>query len=260
MNRRSVILSVIAAGLAAACSRAPDSAGDAPVVVLAAASLTDALTAVGEAWTRETGREVQFSFASSSTLARQIEAGAPADLFAFADAQWMNYLAERGLIDASSRVAPIGNSLVLIAPADSPLQTLTIDASLNLTRLLGRDGRMAAGDPDHVPAGLYARRALESLGLWEEAEPRLARAEDVRAALALVARGEAPLGVVYATDAAISDDVKVVGRFPANSHPPILYPFALIGPDHSPAAQSFFSFATGNRSAAIYAQYGFAAR
>jgi molybdate transport system substrate-binding protein len=231
-----------------------------PVTVLAAASLTDALEAVGDAYFEETGATVRFSFASSSTLARQIEAGAPAAIFVSANEEWMDYLAERGLIEADTRVAPIGNSLVLIAPADSPLTEVTIDASLDLAGLLGANGRLAVGDPAHVPAGQYAQAALEALGLWDAAEPRLAPALDVRGALALVERGEAPLGVVYATDANVAAGVRVVGVFPAETHAPVTYPFAILAGARTPDAERFFAYATGERGLAVFERYGFSRR
>jgi molybdate transport system substrate-binding protein len=231
-----------------------------PVTVFAAASLTDATTAVGEAWVAAGGEPPRFSFAASSTLARQIEAGAPADIYAAADRRWMDYLAARGLIAGDTRESPIGNRLVLVATADAAVGDVAIDADLDLAAMLGEGGRLAVGDPDHVPAGRYARAALESLGLWAELAPRLARADDVRAALALVARGEAPLGIVYATDAAVSDDVAVVGTFAPSSHPPITYPFALVAGAEGEAARALFAFMTGDAARAIYARFGFEVR
>jgi molybdate transport system substrate-binding protein len=257
MNARLIVTAFALA--AAACARAPETEADS-VTMLAAASLTDALSEIAADYQEETGTQVRLSFASSSTLARQIEAGAPADIFAAADRQWMDYLGERGLIDETSRAEPIGNTLVLIAPADSSVATPTVDASLDLPALLGPNGRLAVGDPDHVPAGLYARQALEHLELWDEAEPRLARAEDVRGALALVARGEAPLGIVYATDAAISPDVTVLAVFRAETHEPIVYPFALLGGEPSAAARDFFAYVAGDDGRAVFAAHGFQPR
>jgi molybdate transport system substrate-binding protein len=228
--------------------------------VLAAASLTDAMEAVGAEYFATTGERVRFSFASSSTLARQVEAGAPAAIFVSANGEWMDYLALRGLIEAETRAAPIGNSLVLVAPADSPLTEVNVDSSLDLAALLGPDGRLAVGDPAHVPAGQYAEAALKALGLWDAAEPRLAPALDVRAALALVERGETPMGVVYATDAGASAGVKVVGVFPAASHPPVTYPFAILAGARTPAAERFLAYATGEPGLAVFERYGFARR
>jgi molybdate transport system substrate-binding protein len=228
--------------------------------VLAAASLTDALEAIGTAYREEAGEDIRFSFASSSTLARQIEAGAPADIFISANEEWMDYLDERSLVRADTRAEPIGNVLVLVAPADSPMTDVAVDSSLDLAALLGPDGRIAVGDPAHVPAGAYAEDALRSLGLWEAAESRLAPALDVRGALALVEQGEAPLGIVYATDAAVSDGVKVVGVFPEASHAPITYPFALLASSQSEEAERFFAYATGAPGLAVFERYGFIRR
>jgi molybdate transport system substrate-binding protein len=227
------------------------------LTVLAAASLTNALEEIGTQYAAETGKAVRFSFASSSALAKQIEAGAPAQIFASADEKWMDYLAERDLIEADTRVSPIGNSLVLIVPTDSKIDRMTIDAAIDIDALLGSDGRLAVGDPDHVPAGIYAREALESLGLWDAAEPRLARAEDVRAALVLVGRGEAPFGIVYATDAAISDKVRIVGTFPPATHRPITYPFAIIAGQKGADIVAFFGYLTGPHGAETFRKYGF---
>lgn len=262
MLRRCFLLSTLVAVIAA-CGPSPQSAspGASPerITVLAAASLTEALTAIGAAYQAQGGAEVQFSFASSSVLARQIEAGAPADLFVSADLQWMDYLAERDLIDPASRTEPIGNSVVLVAPADSPLQPVRVDAGLDLAALLGPEGRIAVGDPEHVPAGRYARDALVALGLWDAAEPRLARTDNVRAALALVERGETPLGIVYATDAAVAA-VKVLGTFPEDTHEPVVYPFALLGDAPSAAARAFLDFAVGADGLAILESHGFSRR
>lgn len=238
---------------------AAEAAGDA-VVVFAAASLSDALSEIGDRLAGDGGTAVTFSFASSSTLARQIEAGAPADIFASANEAWVDYLTVRGLVVAGERSSPIGNSLVLIAPAESTFGEVVVDAGLDLPALLGDGERLAMGDPDHVPAGVYAREALRALGLWQALEPRLARAGDVRAAVALVERGEAPLGIVYATDAAVTDGVQVVGRFPAASHPPIAYPFVMVAEPATPAARRVFAALTGDDALQVYLRHGFSAR
>lgn len=222
-----------------------------PVTVFAAASLTDALQAVAERYERP----VRFSFAASSTLARQIGAGAPAQIYCAANAAWMDDLEERGLIEPGSRVSPAGNTLVLVAPKGDRVAATTIDA--DLAGLLGKDGRLALGDPAHVPAGIYAVQALRKLGQWEKLARRLAPADNVRGALALVARGEAPLGIVYATDAAISSDVVVVDTFSADSHPPITYPCALVKDEADDAARAFLRFLTGPEAAAIFTRFGF---
>jgi len=224
-----------------------------PITVFGAASLTDALTEAGAAYEAETGQALRFSFAASSTLARQIEAGAPADLFASANRRWIDRLAARGLIDARHRAEPITNRLVVVAPAasgshaDRPLAAI----------LTGTEGHIAIGDPDHVPAGLYARAALENLGLWSRLAPRLARADNTRAALALVARGEAPLGIVYATDAAVTERVRVLAVFPKTSHPPIRYPFAIVAGRARVRVQRLFAWLTGPHARPIFRRHGF---
>ncbi|MEX2200830.1 MAG: molybdate ABC transporter substrate-binding protein [Dongiaceae bacterium] len=245
--------------VALSCGLSTGNAQSDELTVLAAASLTNALEEVGAQYAAETGKTVQFSFASSSALAKQIEAGAPAQIFASSDQKWMDYLAGRNLIEVDTRVSPIGNSLVLIVPADSAAGDIAVDASTDLGALLGAAGRLSVGDPDHVPAGIYAREALESLGLWATAEPRLARAEDVRAALVLVERGECPLGIVYATDATISDKVRVIGTFPAGSHTPITYPFAILTGQNGEDADAFFRYVTGPESLETFRKYGFSA-
>jgi|HubBroStandDraft_3_1064219.scaffolds.fasta_scaffold34833_3 molybdate transport system substrate-binding protein len=205
------------------------------ILVFAAASLTDALAQVDAAFTAGSGVKVKVSFAASSVLAKQIEAGAPADVFLSADLQWMDYLEEHGLLRAGTRHDLLGNALVLIAPADSTLQ-LQIAKGFNLAGALG-GGRLSTGDPDSVPAGIYAKAALTQLGVWPSVADRLVRAENVRAALAYVARGETPLGIVYKTDAQAEKRVRVVGVFPADSHPPITYPVALTAGARPPAAR-----------------------
>lgn len=228
-----------------------------PITVFAAASLTDSLEAAGRAYRAKTGTPVRYSFASSSALARQIEQGAPAQIFASADETWMTYLEQRGLIEPATRVSPIGNRLVLIAPAANTLGTLAIDSSLDLVRLLGPNGRLSTGDPVHVPVGTYAKEALRTLGLWAAVEKRIAPAENVRVALALVERGEAPLGIVYATDATVAKGVKIVGEFPASVHTPITYPFALIAGKATPDARTFFAFLTGEEGQRVFHAFGF---
>lgn len=228
-----------------------------PVTVFAAASLTDAMTVLGEAYEERSGKAVRFSFAASSTLARQIEAGAPADIFVSASAWWMDYLEERGLIAAETRSEPITNRLALIAPETARFGDARIDASLDLPALLGREGRLAVGDPEHVPAGIYAKQALERLGFWAEIAPRLARADNVRAALALVARGEAPLGIAYATDARIAEGIIVLDLFPEDLHDSITYPFALVSGSDSPEAREFLAYLTGADGLAVFERFGF---
>ncbi|MBR0656355.1 molybdate ABC transporter substrate-binding protein [Plastoroseomonas arctica] len=225
--------------------------------VFAAASLTDALRALSEAWQARGHPAPRLSFAASSALARQIEQGAPADLFLSADEPWMDYVAERGLIETASRVSPIGNALVVIAPRGGQAP-VTIARGVDFAAMLGARGRLATGDPAHVPAGRYAQAALEWLGQWDAVMPRLARAENVRAALLLVERGEAPLGIVYGTDAAASTAVQVVGAFPAESHTPITYPFALTrGGAANAEARALLGFIAGPESAAVWQRHGF---
>jgi molybdate transport system substrate-binding protein len=227
------------------------------VTVFAAASLSDALQALAAEYRRERGIDIRFSFAASSTLARQIEAGAPADIFVSANAEWMDYLAGKSLIEPASRVEPLGNALVMIAPADNAIQSIDITQGFDIAGLIGKGNRLAAGDPAHVPAGLYAEKALRSLKVWSSAEPLLARADSVRSALVLVERGEAPLGIVYATDALASPKVKIVGTFPQNSYPPIVYPFAIVAGRDTSAARTFLQYLTAGTAASVYRHFGF---
>jgi molybdate transport system substrate-binding protein len=227
------------------------------ITVFAAASLTDALNAIDAAYTAKSGTAVTVSFAASSTLARQIEAGAPAQIFLSADTKWMDYLDKKNLIEPGTRQNVLGNKLALIAPSDSPVATLSIDRTLDWQHLLGADGHLAVGDPDHVPAGIYAKEALTNLGVWPELQPHLARADDVRGALTLVERGEAPLGIVYVTDARVSTHVRIVGVFPEDTHSPIVYPFAIVKGAASPAVQAYFRFLNGADARTVFNRYGF---
>ncbi len=230
------------------------SADKPPITVFAAASLTNVLQELGDSFTKDTAIPVRFSFAASSALARQIENGAPADIFFSADQAWMDYLQTRNLIRRDTRYDVLHNRLVLIAPADSDI-TLTIGPHFPLAAALGK-GRLAAGDPDAVPAGRYARQALTSLGVWNEVSGRLARADSVRSALAFVDRGEAPLGIVYETDALIDKHVRVVATFPDDSHRPIVYPIALTGTAGAGAAR-FVAYIRGSAGATAFKAYGF---
>lgn len=225
--------------------------------IFAAASLTDALGDVGTLWVAAGHAPFRAVFAASSTLARQVEQGAPATLFASADAKWMDWLAARHLIAADTRRNLLGNRLVLIVPADHPAH-LTIAPGADIAGLLGPGGRLATGNPAHVPVGLYAEQALRRLGLWDTLAPRLAGTEDVRAALLLVERGEAPAGIVYATDAAVSARVTVAGTFPADSHDAIVYPFAVTAAGDSPDARALLAFLAGPQARAVFARRGFA--
>jgi molybdate transport system substrate-binding protein len=226
------------------------------VTVFAAASLTDAMKDVSAQWVKAGHQPLRMSFGSSSTLARQIEQGAPADLFASADEKWMDYLAAKNLIVTDTRKDLLGNDLVLVVPADKP-QHLTIDAGFDLKGLLGPNGRLAVGDPAHVPVGIYAEQALKKLGLWDRVEPRLARTDDVRSGLLLVERGEAPAGIVYATDATVSKGVMVAGTFPASSHDPVSYPFALTKAGDTAETRALLTFLSGPQARAVFVQRGF---
>ena len=231
-------------------------AGAQSVTVFAAASTTNALTEIADAFMASGAGKVTLSFAASSTLAKQVEQGAPAHVFLSADEKWMNYMADKGLIDPASRVDLLGNRLALIAPADESIGAVDIVPGFPLATLLG-DGRLVTGDPDHVPVGGYARQALQTLGVWRGVESRLARVDSVRAAVALVERGEVPLGIVYTTDAAISPKVRVVGIFPADSHPPVVYPAALVAGPLPAAAKAFLTFMGSPAAKAVWRKYGF---
>lgn len=224
-------------------------------VVLAAASLQEAMNAAADKWAGKGHDRPVVSFAGSSALARQIEAGAPADLFVSADQQWMDYVQSRGLMRKGSRAQFLSNSLVLIAPASSRIN-LTLRRGVPLARALG-SGRLAMADPDAVPAGRYGKDALIALGVWKSVSPKVARAENVRVALAFVSRKEAPLGIVYATDARQDKGVRVVGTFPASSHKPIRYPLALTARSSHKDAAAFRKFLLSPEARAIFARYGF---
>jgi molybdate transport system substrate-binding protein len=229
-------------------------ADKAPITVFAAASLTNALQELGDGFTKEASIPVRFSFAASSALARQIENGSPADVFFSADLEWMDYLQARNLIQKDTRRDVLGNKLVLIASADSTIK-LTIAPHFALAGALGR-GRLATGDPAGVPVGRYAQQALTFLGVWNEVADRLVRADSVRSALAFVDRGEAPLGIVYETDALIDQRVRVVDVFPATTHMPIVYPIALTAAAKGDAVR-FVAYIRGPAGDAVFKSYGF---
>jgi molybdate transport system substrate-binding protein len=226
------------------------------LTVFAAASLTDALKDVDTLWQQQGHSKIRFSFAASSMLARQIDQGAPANLFASADQQWMDWVQTRKLIADKTRRTMLGNRLVLIMPSDA-VRPVTIERGIDLLALLGPNGRLATGDPANVPVGIYAKQALTKLGLWEAIEPHLARTEDVRAALLLVSRGEAPAGIVYSTDAAVSQGVAVAGVFPADLHDPITYPFAVTRAGDTAEARAFMAFLAGPMAAEAFHRRGF---
>lgn len=247
---------LLAAALLAALAATPALAR-APLV-LAAASLKESLDAAADVWARGGNPRPVISYAATSALARQIAAGAPADLFIAADEEWMDDIARRGLIARGTRATLLGNRLLLVAPSGSRVR-VALRLGAPLAHALG-GGRLAMADPDAVPAGRYGRAALVRLGLWRSVAPRVARAENVRAALALVERGAAPLGIVYATDARASRGVRVVAVFPVASHPPIRYPVARLARSTKPAAERFRQFLLSPQGRAIFRRYGFATR
>lgn len=230
------------------------------VTIFAAASTTDAITEIGTLYAGKGLGSIKTSFASSSTLAKQIASGAPADVFLSANEKWMTYLEEQKLTVPDSRHNLLSNRIVLIAPADSPVTRIEVAPGVSLTAALGKDGRLAISDPEHVPAGMYGRNALQRLGSWDQVKDRLAPMKDVRAALTLVSRGETPLGLVYATDAAISEKIRVVGTFPADSHPPILYPVAAVSGGRQAEARRFIDFLRSPEARTIFEKYGFVLR
>jgi len=240
--------------LFAAAASAPLPAAD--LTVFAAASLKEALDEQGKRFEADTGSRVVVSYAASNALAKQIEAGAPAAMFISADLEWMDYLDQRKLLVPGSRVNLLRNTLVLIAPATSS-KALTIGPGFALAPALGGD-KLAMANPDSVPAGKYGKAALESLGVWNQVEGQVVRAENVRAALALVARGEAAFGIVYRTDALAEKGVRIVDTFPQSSHPSIVYPAALISGRESPAAKALLGFLRSPAARAIWEKYGFA--
>ena len=254
MPRRLRILTA-AALLLAVCLGSAVPARAQIVVVFAAASTKDAVTDIANAFTAAGKVKVVSSFGSSADLAKQVENGAPANIYFSADSKWMDYLAGKHLLVDGSRRDLLGNHLVLIAPADSTL-SIELKPGAPLAEALG-DGRLAMCDPESVPAGRYGKASLVKLGIWDQVAPKVANAKDVRAALALVERGETPAGIVYSTDAKLSKKVKVVGVFPDDSHPKIVYPVALVAGGDSPDAKAFYYYLTGPQAAAVFEKYGF---
>jgi molybdate transport system substrate-binding protein len=253
-NRRAAALGLAALLLQPAIGIAQQTM---PVTVFAAASLTDSLKAVADAYKAKTGMAITLSFGASSTLARQIEQGAQADVFLSADTGWMDYLQKGGHIANATRKDLLGNQLVLIAASDAgPVPGIT--PRFNLAGALG-DRKLALADPASVPAGKYAKAALTALGVWDSVAPKIVQAENVRVALEYVARGEAPFGIVYATDARVSPGVHMAGVFPENTHPAIVYPAALTA-HASPAAKDFLAFLSGPQAKAIFEKAGFTLR
>jgi molybdate transport system substrate-binding protein len=248
-----VFVLIFACLMPAAASAA--SSPDPSVTVFAAASLKNALDEVNSAFAQQTGMKTTASYAASSALMKQIENGAPADVFISADLDWMDYGAQRKLINNETRVDLLGNRLVLIAPKDSKTGRVTIAPGFDLAQFAG-DGRIVTGDVRAVPVGKYAKAALDKLGAWQKTQPKLAMTENVRAALTLVARGEAVLGIVYMTDAKVEPNVKVIGIFPADSHPPIVYPTALTATARSGALE-YLAFLRSSAAKAIFERNGF---
>ncbi|SKA09972.1 molybdate transport system substrate-binding protein [Enhydrobacter aerosaccus] len=253
MKRRGVIglaLAAVAASLGTARAQGTG------LVIFAAASLKNALDEIAAAWAKETGKPMpKISYAASSTLAKQMEQGAPADIFMSADLDWMDYAAKKDLIRPDTRVNLLGNKIVLIAPRDSTL-SIDVKPGFDLAKLLG-NGKLATGNVDSVPVGKYAKAALEKLGAWEGVKDKIAQAESVRAALMLVARGEAPIGIVYSTDAAAEPNVKIIGTFPADSHPPIIYPMAITKDSKSADAKPFLDLLKSAKARPAFEKQGF---
>lgn len=249
--RRAALASLVALTLGGAPVR---SAAD-EVLVFAAASLTNALERVVAAWMAETGHAAVMSYAGSSALARQIQDGAPADVFLSASTDWMDAIEASGDLREGTRRDILGNTLVLIAHGRDA-QPVTIDENLDLAGMLD-GGRLSMAMVEAVPAGVYGKAALSALGLWDDVQDLVAQSDNVRAALAFVARGEAPLGVVYATDAAIEDNVTVIGTFPEGSHQPIAYPAGITAQSGSRVAESFLDFMTSDKARAIWQEFGF---
>lgn len=255
MNRR-IGIGCLAALIAALAMPASAREQRNEQLVFAAASLSDVLEEIGRAYRTKTQQVIGFSFAASSILARQIEAGAAADVFISADQEWMNYLEGRGLLQPGSRANVAGNELVLIAAADSTIE-LRIAPEFPLANALGRR-RLATGDPDIVPAGRYARAALTSMGVWDDVERRLVGAESVRTALAFVARGEVPLGIVYRTDALVEQRVRIVDTFPEGSYPKIVYPAAVLKGAQADA-RTFLTYLLSDEAQQVFRKHGFRA-
>lgn len=251
---RLAVVSITATWLGVSAIAAPASAED-KITVFAAASLKNALDAANAAWSKETSKETTVSYAASSALAKQIEAGAPADIFISADLAWMDYAAEKKLIKDDTRSNLLGNRIVLVAPKDTA-KPVEIKDGFDLATLVG-DGKLAMGAVETVPAGKYGKAALEKLGVWSSVEGKVAGAESVRAALALVSRGEAPYGIVYQTDAAADPGVAIVGTFPEDSHPPIIYPVAILSESKSADAAAYLDYLKSDKAEPFFTEQGF---
>lgn len=253
MTRR--LVAAFALALMSGAVAPPASAQEKTLTVFAAASMKNALDEVDAAYTAKSGIKIVASYAASSALAKQLEQGAPADIFVSADTEWMDYTIDKKSVNAATRVNLLGNAIVLIAPKDSKIEAVTIAAGFDLATLAG-DGKIATGDVKAVPVGKYAKAALEKLGSWSAAEPKFAMTENVRAALTLVARGEAALGIVYATDAKIEPGVKIIATFPADSHPPIIYPIAATS-SAKPDTTDYLTFLRSAPAKLVFEKYGF---
>lgn len=257
-SRRSWIRIAIACPIAALLSLAGLAApavAQEKVTVFAAASLKNALDNANSAWDTPGSGDVAVSYAASSALAKQIENGAPADIFISADLDWMKYISDRKLVKEGTQSSWLGNRIVLVAARDNAAP-VEIKSGFDLAGLL-KGGRLAMGAPDSVPAGKYGKAALEKLGIWASVEKSVAGAESVRAALALVSRGEAPYGIVYQTDAAADPGVAVVGTFPADTHPPIIYPIAILAGSRSPIAAAYLEYLKSEKAAPFFEKEGF---
>jgi molybdate transport system substrate-binding protein len=259
LSRRKLICRVAGLVTAAAVAwgtlQAPAQAQGGDIVIFAAASLTDALDAINADWQNETGKKVTISYAASSVLAKQIEQDAPAQIFISADLDWMDYVEQKNLIKPESRVNLLGNRIVLIARKDKA-QPIEIRPGFELAKLLGR-GHLALANVDSVPAGKYAKAALEKLDVWSSVADKLAQSADVRAALLRVSRGQARAGIVYQTDAAADQNVAIIGTFPDNTHPPIVYPIALTTKASNPDAAAFYAYLRGAKAAMEFEAQGF---
>lgn len=231
---------------------------DTSVLIFAAASTTNAVDEIGLLFSKKKQGKFVPSFASSSTLAKQIAAGAPANIYISANPKWMRFLEDKNLIEQGTRWDILGNTIVLITPAASDLK-IDIHPEFPLSKILGNE-KISMGDPDHVPAGIYGKQALMNLGVWDEIAPKVVRAKDVRTALVFVERGEVPLGIVYATDAAITDKVRVAGVFPENSHPPVIYQAAIVKGNNTKTALAFLEFLKSPEAKGVFEKYGFSVK
>lgn len=253
--RHTVITRLLALALLAPIVLPAAAAAQDKVTVFAAASMKNALDAANAAWSEKTGNAAIVSYAASSALAKQVEAGAPADLFVSADLAWMDYVAGKNLILEDTRTNLVGNRLVLVAAADKA-QPVDIKPGFELAKLVG-ERKLAMGAVESVPAGKYGKAALEKLGVWSSVEGKVAAADNVRAALLLVSRGEAPYGIVYQTDAAADPGVRIVGTFPEDSHEPIIYPVAILSGSRNPAAATYLDFLKSPEAAPFFENQGF---